>query len=223
MDAILFSAFAAAYLVLVAWGVSLVVRRRRLIVSDLALLVVLGLVYDNAVIGLGAAIGEGAFLEALNGARYWLHALVTPLLVLVGWHVLVRAGVRWTTVAATRVVAVLLGAALIAYEIAVGAVAAQLVPRWEYGALSYANENAPGGPPLMVLVVAAVLLVAGIGAAARLRWPWLLVGTVLMVIGSAVPLPVPSGAATNAFELILLISVLATVAHQDASERRAQK
>lgn len=223
MDSVIFAAFAAAYMLLAAWGVSMVARRRRLIPSDLALLVVVGLVYDNAVISLGTIIGEGDLLEMLNAGRYWLHAFVTPLLVLVGWHVLVRADERGMRSVAARVVAVVLAAALIAYEVVVGAVAMELVPRSEYGALTYANDNAPDGPPVMVLIVAAVLLVAGVSIAIRQRWPWLLVGTVLMVIGSAIPLPMESGAVTNAFELLLLISVLATVRHEDAHDRPARR
>ena len=83
----------------------------------------------------------------------------------------------------------------------------------------YSNENAPGGPPLMVLFVAAALLVAGIYAWKRQGWPWLCIVTILMVIGSAIPFDVPSGAVTNAFELVLLVGVLATIAFQD---RRAK-
>ena len=40
-----------------------------------------------------------------------------------------------------------------------------------------------------------------------------------MTIGSAVQLPVDSGAVTNAFELALLISILATKAFQDRHDR----
>ena len=39
-----------------------------------------------------------------------------------------------------------------------------------------------------------------------------------MTIGSAVELPVDSGAATNAFELVLLVSIMATKAFQDRRE-----
>lgn len=215
MDSVLFLGFAAAYLALLIWGIALLVRRRRPVVSDLALLVVLGLVYDNTVLGLGSFIGEGATLEALNAPRYWLHAFLTPLLVVVSWDVLVRAGVRWARTTWAAVVAAVVTVALVVYEIIVGAAPAQLVAEREYGALSYANENAPEGPPVMVLVVAAALLLAGIYAWVRMRWPWLAVVTVLMVIGSAIPVPVPSAAITNAFELILLIGVLATIAFQD--------
>ncbi len=40
-----------------------------------------------------------------------------------------------------------------------------------------------------------------------------------MTIGSAIELPIESGAITNAFELILLISILATKAFQDKQEQ----
>lgn len=215
MDTILFLGFSAAYILLLVWGIALVVRRRRVIASDAVLLVLGALVYDNAVLGLGAFAGEGPGLEAANAARYWLHAFVTPLLVLVAWKVLSRAGVRWAKSAWAVFTAFALTAALIVYEIIVGAAPAQLVADREYGVLSYANENAPGGPPIMVLVVAAALLVAGAYVWKRIRWPWLFLVTLLMVIGSAVPVPVPSGAITNLFELILLVGVVATIAFQD--------
>lgn len=215
MDTILFLGFSAAYLLLLAWGIALVVRRGQVIVSDAALLVFAALVYDNAVLGLGSFIGEGAALEAANAARYWLHAFITPLLVLVSWDMLRRAGVRWAKSTWAMIVALVITIALIVYEVVVGAAPAQLVAEREYGILSYSNENAPDGPPIMVLVVAAALLLAGVYLWKRQGWPWLCLATVLMVIGSAVPIPLPSGAITNAFELILLVGVLATIAFQD--------
>ncbi|MFB7249243.1 hypothetical protein [Microbacterium sp. NPDC056234] len=221
MDSILYLGFAAAYLALLVWGVILLGRRGRPVVSDLVLLVVLGLVYDNAILGFGAMIGDGAALETANGARFWIHALATPLLVLVAWSILVRAGVRWAARPAAVVLAILITLALVAYEIAVGASQVSLEPVREYGTLSYDDTNAAAGPPLMVLVVAAALLVAGIGIWIRQGWPWLTVVTVIMVVGSAIPIPIPSGAATNAFELILLIGIVATIAYQDARSRRS--
>lgn len=221
MDSILYLCFAGAYLALLVWGVILLARRGRPTASDLVLLVVLGLVYDNAVLGFGVLIGEGAGLETANAARFWLHALLTPLLVLVAWSILVRAGVRWAVRPVTVGVSVLLTVALMSYETVVGAAGIALAPVREHGSLSYDDTDAASGPPLMVLVVAAALLVAGIGVWIRQRWPWLAVVTVIMLIGSAVPIPIPSGAATNAFELILLVGILATIAFQDARERRS--
>lgn len=68
----------------------------------------------------------------------------------------------------------------------------------------------------MVLFIAAALVVGGFLVWRRQGWPWFLVGALVMTVGSAVELPVESGAVTNAFELALLVSLLATKAHQDA-------
>ncbi|WP_243228861.1 hypothetical protein [Microbacterium sp. CIAB417] len=220
MDSILYLCFAGAYAALLAWGLILLALRGRPSASDFVLLVILGLVYDNAILGFGAMIGEGPALEAANAARFWLHALLTPLLVVVAWSILARSGIRWAMRPAAVVVAVLVTLALMAYEIVVGATGLVLEPVREYGSLSYDDASAASGPPLMVLAVAAALLVAGIGVWVRRRWPWLTIVTVIMVAGSAVPIPVDSGAATNAFELILLIGIVATIAFQDSAERR---
>lgn len=219
MDTVLFLGFAGAYALLLVWATVLVVRRRKLIISDLTMLVLAALVFDNAVLGLGSFIGEGETLKTLSGARYWLHAFMTPMLVLVAWNIMTRAGVRWAKNLGAAAAAFTVTAALIAYEVIVGVASADLVVEREFGILSYSNENAPGGPPLMVLVVAAALLFAGVYAWKRQRWIWLAVVTILMVIGSAIPFDIPSGAATNAFELLLLVGVIATIGFQNGVSR----
>ena len=218
MDSVLYLLFAIAYTVLLFWGIALIARRRRMLPSDLVLLVVLALVYDNAVLAAGVLIGEGPALELMNGLRFWFHAFVTPLLVLVGWHTGARTGARWARSGWTAATAGLLTAGLIVWELAVGTVGMELSLRDEYGALSYTNTNAPEGPPLMALVVVAVLLVAGILVWVKQRWPWLAVASVIMVAGTAIPWSLPSGAITNLFELMLLIGIVATVAFQDRTE-----
>ena len=53
-------------------------------VGDVGLLipVLLGLVYDNLMLGLGSLAGESAVMEALSVPRYLMHALFTPLLII---------------------------------------------------------------------------------------------------------------------------------------------
>ena len=72
----------------------------------------------------------------------------------------------------------------------------------------------------MVLIVALALLLAGTFTWVRTHWPWLTVVTAIMVAGSSITLPVPSAAIVNAFELILLIGVVATIAFQDRTSAR---
>ena len=155
------------------------------------------MVYDNLVLATGRFLGEGQLLESLNLARFWIHALLTPLLV-------VFAG------------------SLVVLELVTVVSGLSLQPEREYGVLSYADTDRGGGPPLMVLFVTAALLVAAFAVWRRQGWAWLLAGTVLIAVGSAVPLPVESGAVTNAFELILLASIMATKQFQDHAEERGR-
>lgn len=218
LDTVLFAGFALAYLVLLAWGITLLARRGHLFASDVVLLVVAGLIYDNAIITAGRWVGEGTLLESLNLARFWIHALITPLLVLFAWHVLHRGGIGWTRTKMALTVTLAIVAGLVILEFVTVLADLQLEPGWEYGVLSY-GAAAQEGTPLRVLIVAAALLVAGFLLWRRDGWVWLLVGAAIMTVGSAIPIPVASGAVTNAFELILITSLMATIAHQDARRR----
>lgn len=210
----MFFAFAVAYLLLLGWGLTQAARNRWWTPANLPLLVVAALVYDNSVLALGRYIGEGALLEGLNLARFWIHALVTPLLVIFAWHAAARTKVGWARTGWAALGAVVAALALMVLELT-HVVGIELQPEREYGVLSYSSTEPVNGPPLMVLLVSVALLVAGFLVWRRQKWVWLLVGTLLMGIGSAVPFPVNSAAVTNAFELILLISILATKHFQD--------
>lgn len=218
MDTALFLAFATAYAGLLVWGLVLAARHGWLTPANLPLLVIAALVYDNLVLGTGRFIGEGPLLEALNYARFVIHALITPLLVAWALHTLRRAGFAWAKSRWYQVVSIGAALALTVLEVLLEVRGLELEPSREYGVLSYSSTEPASGPPLMVLIVALVLVVAGALLWKRQGWPWLLVGAVVMTIGSAVPIPVDSGAVTNAFELSLLISILATKAFQDRRE-----
>lgn len=219
MDSAIFLFFAAAYLVLLGWGALLAARHGWLTPANLPLLVLAALVYDNLIIGIGIFIGEGTLLEGLNLARYWIHAAITPLLAAWALHTLRRAGYGFARARWYQVASISAAVGLMVLEYFLELRGLSIVAEEEYGALSYSSAEPASGPPIMVLVVAAVLVVAGAMVWWRQRWPWLFVGAVIMTIGSAIELPVPSGAITNAFELVLLISIIATKAFQDRNDK----
>lgn len=223
MDLALFTLFSVAYAVLVAWLVLLGRAHGWFAPSMLLVTVCLALVYDNGVLALGSTIGEGQALEALNRARYWLHGLVTPWLVVVAWDAARRAGARWAGRSSAAVAAVVLSLALVVYELAAEVVDLGLRPVREHGVLRYGDVGTSSGPPLMVLVVAVVLVGCGLAVWKASGWPWMAVGAVVMTVGSAVPVPVDSGAVTNAFELALLLSLVATKHHQDGGSARRSR
>lgn len=222
MDTVIFLGFALAYLLLLVWGIALARRNGWWTPANLPLLVLPALVYDNAILGLGSTIGEGPLLEGLNLARFWVHAFVTPVLVAWALHTVRRAGIGWAQARWYQVVSLGAVAVLVAVEILTEIRGLELVPGEEYGVLSYSSAEPASGPPVMVLVVALVLLACGALLWWKQKWPWLFLGALAMNIGSAVELPVESGAITNAFELALLVSIVATKAHQDRMDARVR-
>ncbi|MBT2687582.1 hypothetical protein J7I93_05225 [Bacillus sp. ISL-47] len=213
MDTILFAGFAIAYILLFVWALVLVKNSGSASAAFL-LPVIAGLIYDNGILAAGRFIGEGTTLEFMNDARFWIHAFFTPMLVLYSWNTLKQAGLEWASKGWLKITAFLLTAGLIMFELFTEVFGLKLEPQWEYNVLSYSSAEAQSGPPLMVLIVSLVLLVSSIMIWRIQKWFWFFAGSLIMIIGSAIKLPIKSAAAVNAFELILLLSLTATAHFQ---------
>ncbi|WP_079527971.1 hypothetical protein [Halobacillus hunanensis] len=213
MDTFLFTFLTIAYTTLSVLAIR-VVRNYKVLSTLLLLPVIVGLIYDNGIISAGRFIGEGPLLEGLNLARFWIHAFFTPLLVLYAWKTLEQANVQWASKNWVRISAFLLTAVLILVELFTVVIGLNIEARLEYGVLSYSSTEPSSGPPIMVLVVSVVLLASSLIIWRRQKWIWFFVGSLLMIVGSAIQLPVNSGAITNFFELILISSLLGTAYFQ---------
>jgi len=176
--------------------------------------VIVGLFYDNAILAIGRFIGEGNLLENLNIARYWIHAFFTPLLVLFAWKTLEQANFQWAKKTSIRISVIVLTALLVLLELFMEVFNLNIEAKWEYGVLSYSSIAPSSRPPIMILVVSLVLLAASILIWMKQKWAWFFIGSLLMIIGSAIQWPIKSGAITNLLELILIISLLGTAYFQ---------
>ncbi|MBD7970739.1 hypothetical protein [Paenibacillus gallinarum] len=217
MDFWIYSVITIAYIILLFFMFTHLSRSKQWFHYPILLVILaLGLAYDNGIIAAGNAIGEGKPLMILSSLRFWIHAFVTPGLVLVGYYILQRSGAAFASKAYIRISAWILTLALILYQIFAQTLHEvknlQLVQ--EYGVLRYSAEGT-SGPPIMVIVVGLVLLIIGIILIFRQKWIWMFVGTALLFIGQLIPLPFESSAATNIFELILIISLWVTILFQD--------
>ncbi|WP_433829964.1 hypothetical protein ACQP2E_09590 [Actinoplanes sp. CA-015351] len=178
----------------------------------LLVLVILALIYDNAIVALGSTLGFGDLLEALSLPRYVTHALLVPLLIMVA----VGLGRRYGFFAG-QVAPAVFGALTVAL-IALGAwadiVTLELEPTRYADTLRYTNAAA-NGPPIPAII--AILVMIGVGSAllARARWPWLLVGGVAMFAAAG------AGASilwlSNLGELALILTVWLTASRPQPS------
>ncbi|WP_075618794.1 hypothetical protein [Paenisporosarcina indica] len=210
MDIQFYFMFTLGYISLFIWGLSGLNSSRFLTWSSFIFAILGALIFDNAVLGFGKWIGEGTVLESLNALRYWSHAFFTPLLVLFSLGVLRESGIAWTDKKWLTLSAIIYTIGLIGIEIWLETSRLQLKPKTEFGVLRYVSTESASGPPIMILLVTIVLLVAGIVLWKQTKWPWFFIGAAVMTIGSMVPLNINSAAVTNAFELFLLWALVWT-------------
>ncbi|NCU17382.1 hypothetical protein [Pallidibacillus pasinlerensis] len=214
MNLILTLALFVAFIFLLIQGIILANKYGWFKLENTPLLVILALVYEMFVLFIGRWVGEGGLLEGLNYVRFWLHALVTPLLILFSWKSLYRASFHWVKTAWLKMVVILLTIALICYELVTGVLGIKLEPKWEAEILFYENATEQKFP-LMISVIFAVIVITGFLLWRKQRWPWLLMGVSVMLIGSLTTNWLNLSMFMNVFEWILLFSLLCTKKFQD--------
>ncbi|SFM33918.1 hypothetical protein SAMN04487943_11420 [Gracilibacillus orientalis] len=210
MDFYFYLVFTLSYLILLIVG--FVKRREKNIMSFTVFLylVIVGLTVDNAIIAFGKWIGTGSLLESLHLFRYWIHALITPTLLLFCLGLLQKSGKKYFSTARAVWITLMCTCVLILIEIITVVAVIELKPVMEYGILHYVPVKEHVGSILMIIMVSLILLVTGFLLYIFTSWKWMLVGTIIMGIGSALPIKVDSTAFTNALELVLMISLVAT-------------
>lgn len=212
LDLYLYFFFTCAYIFLFVWSLY---KKQLFNLSSFVYLVIIGLIFDNIVVALGRFIGVGTLLENLNYLRYWVHAFVTPTLILFCLSVLQHTGIKWVKSKITLWMTWLYTIILILLEIFTEAWDIQLKPVWEYGVLRYIPAESASGPPIMIIFISITLIATAILLYKYTKWKWMLIGSVIMTIGSAIPFPFNSAASTNGFELFLLITLVITKLHFD--------
>lgn len=189
-------------------GVALARGRAAGAAAVVVALICLGLAYDNLAIAAGRPLGFGETLEAVSAPRFWIHALLTPLLIVAGGLMAARLGVGW---AASRPVAVA-GGVLVVALIAIGVfediVELELAPEKYEDLVRYTNEGA-GGPPIPAIVTIIVLLALGVAIWRTAGVPWLCLGSIAMFAAAAFGGSHPW--LGNLGELALQASIVATL------------
>ena len=210
MDTYLYFLYAALYTILLIWGLYGIRKQDLARWTSVIYIVILPLIYDNLLLATGKWIGEGELLESLNFSRFCLHALITPLLVMYSIGTLRESGIEWAKKKWLVLVGILYTFGLIVLEFSIEVIGLELEVVKEYGVVSYSNVEEATGPPIMVLLVTLILIVASAILWKKTKWPVFFIGAVVMTIGSAIPINVDSGAVTNAFELFLIFTLIWT-------------
>lgn len=219
MDTTFYFLYAVGYVWLLLRGLTSLQRDKIGSLTSITYLIIIGLALDNVVAASGRFIGEGSLLLHLNLICYWLHAFLTPTLVMFSLGVLRFAGVKGMQSKPALYGAILLTGALIGLEVATVTWGMELKPKMESGVLRYVPADSSGGSGIMVMLVTVVLVVAGAILWKKTQWSWMFVGSAAMAVGSLVPIPAHRSTVMNGLEFVLLTTLVATKWHQDSQIR----
>ncbi|PYF08409.1 hypothetical protein [Ureibacillus chungkukjangi] len=207
MNTIIYFLLAFGYFVLLIWGLALS-KNNLWNLTNVLLLVIVGLVYDNLIIALGKFIGEGELLKGLSYPRFWLHALFTPTLILFAWSICNKLDLPWAKKTHWKVIFGFLTIGLILYELLTSVMNLELKANHENGVLNY--ESIESTSPVMVIFVTLVLLIVGIILLKKFHFPWLLIGTIIMILGSLLAIWMKTFPIMNILEILLITSLVLT-------------
>jgi len=147
-------------------------------------LVLAGLFYDTLIIGIGKFIGEGDLLKTLNGGRFYVHALLTPTMIIFGFGVLRKAGVNWAQSKTAHMIVCIFATLLILLGSYSDILPLDLQTKISADILRYTNEGSLKGPPIPAILTIIFLIVAGISLWRNTGWMWLAIGAVIMFIAA---------------------------------------
>ncbi|QCR31155.1 hypothetical protein [Lysinibacillus sp. SGAir0095] len=207
MNTFIYFFLAFGYLCLLIWGLILS-KKSVLNLTNVLLLVIIGLIYDNFIIAIGRFIGEGNLLQGLSYGRFLLHALFTPTLILFAWRICFKLGLPWAKQTYWKVIFSFLTIGLILYELLTSVIGLKLRSKEEHGLLTY--ERIDSASPVMVIFVTLVLLIVGIILMKKFHFSWLFIGTTVMIVGSLLARWITHIPIMNGLEFLLILSLLLT-------------
>ena len=167
--------------VLLVWQVTQINRNNYVL---LLLLVLAGLFYDTFIIGIGKFIGEGNLLQTLNAGRFYIHALLTPTMMIFGFGVLRKAGIKWAQSKTAHVIVCVVTTLLILLGAFSDILQLDLHAKAVTDTLRYVNEGGMKGPPIPAILTIIFLIVAGISLWRNTGWKWLAIGGIIMFIAA---------------------------------------
>jgi len=177
--------------------------------GNVLILVLLGLVYDNLTIVFGKWIGEGRILELLSFLRYLMHALWTPTLFLFALEIGIRTGWIKQKKMLWKGLAWLLTLGFIGYEFFSSIIGLELKATWKYGQLTY-ESVATSGFSIMPIILHIIFVIIGIWLIKKYRYPWLFIGTIIMILGGIFMIWVKSEPMMNGCEWLFMLSLVMT-------------
>ena len=181
-------------------------------------IILLSTIYDNVLLFSGRFIGEGSLLENLSQGRYFLHYAFVPLLIVVAIELAFASKAKWAN-QIVRVLSWLLAFGIAGYDLVTHFIGLELTPETFAGVLRYVPVITPDTPitqiiPISTIIINIFVCLIGIGIWVRTKnWPWLFIGSIIALIGNALPSAKYGTLLGSAAECFLVLGLLLTQYH----------
>jgi hypothetical protein len=201
---------AAAELALFFYVLRLLKRGRKVKIGDAIILapLLLALVYDNTMLGIGDWLGESEAHRLLSGPRYITHAMMTPLLLVFATLCADRLGVPGFRNNREKLT-VWGGIAFFIIWYGLWNDLVHMELGWDTSGDAggrYAHHGHVG-PPIPVMVTGLGLILIGASIQRHARTPWVVLSSVNMLLFIMF---IDNGVIINVGELLLLLGLVAT-------------
>jgi hypothetical protein len=196
-------------------------RKDRTVGAFMLMLPIATVWYDNLIIGLGGVIGPGPTLEALTFPRFLGHSLFTPSWIVAAVMLATRFGAFPGRERIAKMGSWVLYAAMVGVGLLNEVVSFEGELVREADVVYYTNVGRLITPPPPSLTMTLVVLLAGLYIAVRTRgrWPWLLLGALLVPAGQFAGESGPMFIIVNLGEVLMSASLVATLAYVMRRER----
>ena len=195
---VMFLAQAGVQLLLLIW-LYRIWRGTGLAVAAMLLVPQFGLFYDNFIVGIGSWVGLGPLLEAISWPRFWIHWLMGAWLIIASGAILRLADIGWAQKKAIMGAFCVVTVGCMIYDVPYF-FEKSLFPVCEFGLVRYSVAVAADkfclatqvavpsdGAPWPQLITCFVVIGAGAVLAVKRRFPWMMLGGILMFISATPP------------------------------------
>lgn len=224
MVSLIFMAVSLVAMAVLIWSIRLYRDHRD--VGFLLLIAPLSLLwFDSMIMGLGSTIGESQLHEQISHIRYISHLLLLPAWTIAAGVIARRARLRFAQPKWVMALFCIAATALFVSGL-LEVLQLKLYPACIQGTLRYVSfvadgqacragmeglGEAPSGPPLVSILPVFLFLGIGLALLVRDRWPWLVVGSVIMIIMAVVPQSIAGPLFSNIAEPIIAAAALLTL------------
>lgn len=205
----IYVACAIGQAILAVLAIRLFIKRRSAGALTLALPIA-AVVWDNTIVALGATIGDGPFLVALSWPRFIGHAIFTPIWIITAVSFAKRAGAKHLYAKAVSIGQWALYAICVALGFLRSVIYLEMVPATEGGLFYYRNGGSFPGPPFGSIIMLMVVIVCALTVWRCVKSPWMLLGSLFMLIVSVIPTEVIGFVLSNTGEVVMATSLVTT-------------